>query len=180
MKIIETESNMRKIIHLFSILIISCCCEESNQHAKYFNPEDLSLLDLATIDGFWQDVSSIDTSFRGGGGSLFNSYPGFLDGIGLFDDNNAIWISVFANQDTAINAMESRIANVAVVIQEGTSDEIDGSWWFFDDGWNSAVFVNQWNTIIEVILFNTEFTNVENILYSTANELADRVDDLSD
>ena len=152
----------------------------SSIHELYFNPEDLSLLDLAEIDGFWQDVSKIDTSFQSGGGTLFVTYPGFLEGISLFDDSNAIRISVFKNQDTAINAMEFRIENVAVLIHEGTSDSIQGLWWYSDDGWNSSVFVNQCNTIVEVMYFDADFEDVEDVLYHIANELVKRINDLSE
>ena len=75
--------------------------------------------------------------------------------------------------------MEYRIENVTVLINEGISDSIKGLWWFSDDGWNSSVFVNQWNTIIEVMYFNADFEDVEDILYHVANELARRIDDLS-
>ncbi len=170
---------MKKTLYLFTFLIISCCCEDDIQYEKYFNPDDLGSINIAAIDEFWSEIYRIDTTFSGGGGSLFDSFPGFLKGIGLFDENSAIWISVFTSQDTAIKAMESRIVNVEAVIQEGKSDEIKGFWWYSDDGWNSSVFVNLWNTIIEVILFNADYSEVESILYSTANELADRVDDLS-
>jgi len=90
-----------------------------------------------------------------------------------------IRIAVFSAQDTSINAMESRINNVAAVIEKGTSDEIKGAWWFLNDGWNSVVFVNQWNIIIEVVISGANNEDVQNILYSTANELVRRVDNLS-
>ena len=167
----------------FVLLLLLACvisCENRNEKQdEFFSPEKLGLLDLANIDSFWVDQSNIDTSFSGGGGELFNLHPGFLEGIGLFNDNQMVWVSVFSSKDTAIIAMESRIADVAAVIQEGTSDDIDGKWWFLYEGWNYAVFVNQWNTIIEVMYFNADFEDVEDILYHTANELADRVDALS-
>jgi hypothetical protein len=40
------------------------------------------------------------------------------------------------------------------MIHEGTSDSIIGLWRFADDGWNSSVFFNQRNTIVEVVLFD--------------------------
>lgn len=85
---------MRRIFSLFIILFFTCC-EDGNMHEQYFNPEDFNLLDLAEIDGFWQDASIIDTSFQSAGGTIFGAYPGFLEGISLFDDSNAIRISVF-------------------------------------------------------------------------------------
>ncbi len=171
---------MKKAFYLCIIVIFNCCCENYEQPEKYFDPEELNQLDLAGIKEFWQDVSKIDTSFQGGGGSLFSAYTGFLEGLGLIDDSSAIWISVFENQDIATNAMEYRIDNVAIPIHEGTKDSIEALWWYFDDGWNSSVIVNQWNTIIEVVLYGANYNDVETVLYETANELVKRVDDLSE
>ena len=86
-----------------------------------------------------------------------------------------VWVSVFSSKDTAIIAMESRIANVAAVIQEGTSNDISGKWWFLYEGRNYTVFVNQWNTIIEVMYFNADFDDVEDILYHVANKMVTRI-----
>ena len=169
---------MKKLIILIILGCIIGCENENEKQEKFFNPENLGLLDLVNIDGFWDDDSIIDTSFNGGG-ALFKLHPGFLEGISLWNEDKRVVISVFTTRDTAIIAMEFRINNVAGVIHEGTSDEIKGTWWFCD-GWNSAVFVNQWNTIIEVVISGTNNEEVENILYSAANELAKRVDNLSE
>ena len=169
---------MKNIIFLLIILIsiISCQNENDNENQeKFFNPVNLGKLDLANIDGFWNNDSNIDTSFNGGGGVLFESHLGFIEGIGLYNEDKAVWISVFTTKDTAINAMESRINNVAAVIEKGTSDEIKGTWWVLK---NSSVFVNKCNTIIEVVVFGNK-NEEDGILYSTANELARRVDNLS-
>ena len=168
---------MKSIISLLFLACILSCENRNGEQEKFFSPEKLDLLNLANIDGFWIN-QSIDTSFNGGGGEIFNLHPGFIEGIGLFNSNQMIWVSVFTSKDTAIIAMESRIADVASVIQEGTSDDIVGKWWFLNEGGNSAVFVNQWNTIIEVVLFDAKYADIEAILYNTANELANRVDEL--
>lgn len=150
-------------------------CEKDKQHEKFFDAENLSLLDLANSDGFWDDDEIIDTSYNMG--MIFESRSGSLKGINLYGEKQLVWISVFTTRDTAIDAMESRINNVAAMIQEGTSDVINGRWWFSTP---NAVFVNKWNTIIEVVIFSANNVEVENILYSTANELARRVDKLSE
>lgn len=151
-------------------------CEKDNQHEKFFDSDNLGLLDLANIVGFWDDDEIIDTSYYMG--AIFERYSGFLEGIRLYGEDKAVWISVFSAQDTAINAMESKINNVACVIQEGISDIISGRWWFSDCIPN-IVIVNQWNTIITVDYYHTDFESVESILYNTANELVKRVDNLS-
>ena len=153
---------MKRIIY-FLILACFIGCEKDEQNEKYFDPENLGLLDLANIDGFWDDDSNIYTSFNGGG-QIFKLHPGFLGGIGLYNGDKTIVTSVFTTRDTAIIAMEFRINNVATPIDEGTSDEIEGTWWFLNDSWNSAVFVNQWNTIIEIRISAPNNEEIENTL----------------
>lgn len=170
---------MKGFVFLLLLVCIISCENGNEKQDKFFYPEKLGLLNITNIDEFWDDELDIDTSFSGGGGALFDLHPGFLDGIGLYNNSQMVWVSVFSSKDTAIIAMESRIANVAAVIQEGTSNDISGKWWFLYEGRNYTVFVNQWNTIIEVMYFNADFEDVEDILYHVANELAGRIDDLS-
>ena len=83
---------MKKALYFIVILAFSFQCEIFDQTEEYFDPEDLVLLDLADIKGFWQDVEEIDTTFRG------REYEGqgYLGGITLSDeDNNAICITVY-------------------------------------------------------------------------------------
>jgi hypothetical protein len=168
---------MKKLILLLIIMVCITGCEKDKQHEKFFDPENLSLLNLANIDGFWDDDEIIDTSYNME--MSFESHSGSLKGINLYSEKKLVWISVFTTRDTAIDAMESRIKNVAALIEKGTSDRIKGIWWFSNDHKNFAVFVNKWNTIIEVVIFDAKNEGVENILYRTANELAQRVDNLS-
>jgi len=165
---------MKKLILLIIIMVYITGCEKDKQHEKFFDTENLSLLDLANIDGFWDDDEIIDTSYNME--MSFESHSGSLKGINLYSEKKLVWISVFTTRDMAIDAMESRINNVAAMIQEGTSDVINGRWWFSTP---NAVFVNKWNTIIEVVIFDANNEEVKDTLYSTANELAKRVDNLS-
>ena len=87
----------------------------------------------------------------------------------------------FANKlkETAINAFESRIQNVAcVILPYEQAGNIQGKWWYSDCIPN-IVFVNRWNTIIEVFYYYTSYEEVEAILYDTAKEIMHRVDNLS-
>ena len=177
----NSETLMKKLIILIILASIIGCEKENGKQEKFFNPENLGSLDLANINGFWDDDSTIDTSFSGG--MIFEKHPGYLEGICIFNrEDKHVWISVFTTKDTAIIAMEYRINNVVIMIQDGTVDEIKGTWWFSNDGYNYNVYVNQWNTIIEVWISGTSYNDEEkeNILYSTANELAKRVDNLSE
>ena len=75
--------------------------------------------------------------------------------------------------------MEGRINLVASVIKPGIPNEIlKGKWWYAD-GLNSCVFVNQWNIIIEVSYIQSEYEEVKTLLIETAAEIASRADLLS-
>jgi len=166
---------MKEFIFLIIVLTFIIGCEnEHEKQEKFFNPSKLDQLDLANLDGFWDDEVILDTSFNAD--ANFKRHTGFLKGIIIYNGNKSVWISVFTDQETAINAMEIRINDVEAVIETGTSEKIQGRWWFVK---NTAVFVNKWNTIIEVVIFGGNNEDVEDILYNTANELARRVDSIS-
>ena len=98
---------MKKSIYLIILVCIIGCEKENEKQEKFFDPEYLGLLDLVNIDGFWNDDSIIDTSDYTG--ANFENHLGFLEGISLYTEDKAVWISVFTTRDTAINAMESRM-----------------------------------------------------------------------
>ncbi len=167
---------MKKTFYFIVILLFSCQCEIFDQAEKFFDPQDLVLLDLADINGFWQNVEEIDTTFRG----RELEGQGYLGGITLSDeDNNEICITVYSNQDSAINAMEFRIANVSTIITEGSSKGFDNKWWYSGGASRPAVYFNQWNTIIEVIMSDVAYSEAETTLIKTAKIISKRVDKLS-
>lgn len=158
---------MKEYIFLILVLTFIIGCENENEKKeKFFNPSQLDLLDLANIAGFWDEEAIFDTSYNAD--ANFKRHKGFLKGIIIYNGNKSVWISVFTDQETAINAMEIRINDVEAVIETGTSEKIQGRWWFVK---NTAVFVNKWNTIIEVVILGGNNEDVEDILYNTANEL---------
>jgi hypothetical protein len=159
----------------FFTLFINC---EHEEGIKLFPPEKLSELSLDNIDNFWANdtIDNISDYVT----ENFHVNPGHLASIRYSSKKGKdLSVSVFKSQKIAIEAMEERRNNVACVIETGTSDVIKGTWWFTDCIPNS-VFVNQWNTIIEVSYYHDNYEEIENILYSTANELANRVDKLSE
>lgn len=162
---------------LIVILIFACfgCAKEDTE--RFFDPDKVNSLNVETITGFWEDDSIRDTSYYMG--AHFENYDGFIKGIRLSGNTKAIWISVFKSKAEAIEAMELRINDVACVIQNGNSDVIKGECWFSECTGTNIVFVNQLNTIIEVDYNHSNFLEIENVLYSTANEVATRVDKLS-
>lgn len=165
---------LKRIVYsLVLAFILGIGCENDKQNEKFFNIESIDLLNLESIEGFWEEDSEIDTSYYMGAG--FESDSGFIDGIRLYSEDRGIRISVFRMRSIAINAMEMRIGTVACVIEEGTSEVVNGTWWY-SKCIPHMVFVSQWNTIIEVYYYHTEFESVEGILYNTANEIASRVD----
>lgn len=163
---------MKPILHLL-ILTLLFGCEKDSTHDKYFNSNNISKIELETIDDFWEN-DAIKNSSDG----MFDSYSGYIDGISHRGEVRGVGISVFETGQMAIDAMESRIATVACIIKKGTTNEIEGDWWF-SDCIPHIVFVKQWNTIIEVYYYENDFESIKDILYRTANEIASKVDNIS-
>ena len=159
---------MKKAVLLLTLISLISCEKEKEKTDAFFNPENLESLELANIDGFWEDISSIDTSYGGAGGVIFDRFPGFLQGIGLNAEKKSIWVTVFSSRDTAVMAMEHRIEVVSSVILEGTSNEINGTWWYAKSP-GTVVFKNQWNTIIEVMNSQANNDSIKDIVYRTVN-----------
>ena len=123
-----------------------------SHNEKFFDRSKLPLLSLAEVNHFWQGDSIKHISHFIDGN--FNDYAGFLDGIKYSGDKKKVAVSVFQSQAAAIEAMELRRDNVAAVIEPGSSSEnLKGKWWFGNNVLN-YVFVNQWNTIIEVSYYH--------------------------
>jgi len=97
-------------------------------------------------------------------GAIFEDYVGFIDGVRYEGDKNIIGVSVFKSQANAIKAMELLRNYVALIIIEGEKHQlISGKWWFTQNPAN-AVFLNQWNTIIEVAYYYPAYDEIPNIL----------------
>lgn len=164
----------RILIAIFLLTLISCIRDKSyNPHTTFFDPEDLSLLSLENLPGFWDNDS---LEFSNNYSRSYRSSSGFIEGIRLQGDERKVGVAVFESQQSAIVAMEARAALASVVIHNGDSYDILKSKWWFSDG---AIFVNQWNTIVEAICFDSDFEDVETQLMETAAEIAQRIDALS-
>jgi hypothetical protein len=149
-----------------------------NTQGKYFfDLNKIDQLKLESIKNFWDKGFSLDTSYFMD--ANFEQHPGFLGGQMIFSKNNkSIWISVFKTQFDAIDAMEVRRNNVAGVFVDGTSNVLTGKWWYGESIPNIVV-VNQLNTILEIKIYHADFETVEDTLFTTANEVARRIDVLS-
>ena len=171
---------MKKIIFL-TIFVSFIGCDKSNNtdSVKYFDSKNLNQLNLANIDNFWSEGIDIDTSYYMG--ANFENHSGFIEGIRLYSGNGkAIWISVFKTKEDAINAMELRINDVACVINNGNPDEFENQWWY-SDCMDYLIFVNQYNTIVEIdFSSNATFDLIKGILLDIAEEINERIDKLSD
>lgn len=172
---------MKKL--LFLVLFVSFLgCDKNNdtdsEAEKYFDPENLNQLDLTNIDNYWDEGIDIDTSFYMG--ANFENHPGFIEGIRFHSGNGkAIWVSVFKTKNDAINAMELRINDVACVINDGNQDEFENQWWFADCI-IYMIFVNQYNTIVEIeFSSNATFDLIKVTLFDVAREINKRIDLLS-
>ena len=174
---------MKKIIFL-TIFVSFIGCDKSNNtdSVKCFDSKNLNQLNLANIDNFWSEGIDIDTSYYMG--ANFENHSGFIEGIRLYSGNGkAIWISVFKTKEDAINAMELRINDVACVINNGDPDEFENQWWYSDcmDYYIYLIFVNQYNTIVEIdFSSNATFDLIKGILLDIAEEINERIDKLSD
>lgn len=168
---------MKKLLMIIVILSFISCDEDELHHKKIFNPADLSKLSLNNIDNFWINDSIKHVSdFIDG---IFNTHAEFIDGISYSGSKKMIAVSVFNSQDGAIEAMKERINNVAMMIVTGEDHALFSEQWWYGDGISSAVFVNQWNTIIETVHFHSDYEQVKTVLINTAAEIAKRIDSLS-
>jgi len=165
---------MRKLfIMIFLLSLFNCEKNPISHKEKFFDPQKLPLLSLSEVKNFWQDDSIKQISAYKG---MFADHPGFLAGIRCRGDKKGVIVYVFKSQADAIQAMEGRIKNVACVIQPGAGNEIlKGKWWF-SDCIPDIVFVCQWNTIIEVSCYSSDYAQVKALLMETAAEIAKRVD----
>lgn len=171
---------MKDLFILISLFFLACHRNPSalEQKERFFDPKDLSRLSLEEMNHFWEGdrikhISTINDA-------IFGSHPGFLGGIEYRGDTRGISVSVFKSQAMAIEAMELLRKNVAAVIEPGNPPDLfPGPWWFTDNIPN-AVFVNQWNTIVDVFIYHPDYKAVENLLLETAKEIAGRVDAFSD
>ena len=178
----EQENSLMKKLIFLTLLVLFPGCDKNNitdsTAVKYFDSRNLNQLNIANIDNFWSEGLDIDTSYYMG--ANFENHPAFIEGIRLFSGNGkAIWVSVFKTQKDAINAMELRIKDVACVINNGDQDEFENRWWY-SDCMDYFIFVNQYNTIIEIdFSSNAPFDLIKGILLDTAETVVERIDNLS-
>jgi hypothetical protein len=171
--------NFIKILCLLIFTLISCeKKDESVVSEKYFDPQKIDLLQLENIAGFWDDMDTCIKVSDSHGFFMVND-TGFIKGHRYSGNEKGLVISVFDNKELAIAAMESRIQDVACIILPGGQKLNINEIWWYSDCIPNMVFVNQWNTIIEVYYYHVSFEEVEDILYATAIEIMQKVDDLS-
>lgn len=161
---------------IIAICVLSC---NKKEYTKVFNIDKIDQLDIGSYEKFWGN-EKIDTLILPSGGSLFCNLESNKGGIRYKTKNpltKFISVSVFESDSTAVSAMEFRINNVADLIQEGNSDIIKELWWQSVLSPSPAIFVNKYNTIIELSFYD-EFD--EEIVYETANQIVLEIDQLSD
>ena len=173
---------MKKLLFI-TIFVFFIGCDKDNisdsKSEKYFDPGNLNQLNIANIDTFWSAGLAIDTSYYMG--AHFEDHPAFIEGIRLYSQNGkALCVSVFKTKEDAVNAMLLRINNVACVINEGDPDEFTHRWWY-SDCMSYYIFVNQYNTIIEIdFSSNAPFDLIKGHLLDVAEIIIVRIDTLSD
>ena len=163
---------MKKII-IFIILIglFNCNKNPISPIEKKFNPKDLDNLSLENISIFWQDDSFevwIDPIAH------FTVYEGYLKGIELRSDKKCIGVFVFNGKKTAIEAMEEFRSLISAMTYVGEKHElIKEKWWYIKGNPYYAIYINEWNTIVEII---HNYPSNENIIVNTALEVTERID----
>lgn len=130
------------------------------------------------MNHFWEGdrVKDISTFID----ANFNGHIGFLGGVSYIGDNRGLSVSVFKSQAMAIEAMKLRRNNVAAIIEPGNPTDLFAGKWWFSDNIPNGVFVNQWNTIVEVFIYHPDYEAVKSLLIETAKEITRRIDVLSD
>jgi hypothetical protein len=167
---------MKKFLWIAAVLsLVSCIRDKSliSTKYKYFDPTDLPALALENMDEFWEQDSLL---YRR---NAFERYESCQQAIDLYGQDKGIRIAVFTSQQDAIRAMEYQISLASCVIYPGYHyDILKGLWWYTYD-LPSSVFVNQWNTIVEVYSREVYIDEIMSILMETAAEVCRRIDNLS-
>jgi len=164
---------------LFFILISICFvnCErkssDNDPQKSYFDKQNLSKLSLENIDNFWENDSLVSFS------NYFDFCSGYFDGIGFENKKQGISIAVFESKEKALECMEGRIKTVSCVIERGSTVNSSEIWWY-SDCIPKMVFRSQYNTIIEVYYNHSNYNEIEPILLSVSNDLANIIDSLSE
>jgi hypothetical protein len=171
-----------KKIFLLLILFTAISCEKDTTAIialeKVFDPQQLPNLDLEKLNSFWDDDSII--SIEPSGANHFTGFNGFLDGSEVFGENKVINVSVFESKSMAIDAMEQRRNLVAILIYDGYPNNIfNGIWWYAGEDAMRAIFLNEWNTIIEIRYRGSYIAEDKEELMKTVAKVAKRIDSLS-
>jgi hypothetical protein len=161
----------------FIILLLLANCNNAivNNREIKFNPDDLSRLKIDTITTFWKN-DSLKESTRDF--FAFDSNPF----IGLTSPTKNIAITVFASKNDAVNSMTNRIKSCQAIVHVGVpNDSLDGNWWYiqgipYDSFPYYDIFLNRWNTIIEVSANVPEYKET---VIQTVIEIYRRIDNLS-
>ena len=168
---------MRKLLNLIVIIALFGCDKnnDKNPEIEFFDFKNMSQLNLLDLDDYWTEGLKIDTSYHMG--ANFENHSGFLNGIRLYSGNGkAVWVSVFQTKDDAINAMGSRISDVACVINAGDSTDFESQWWY-SECLDYAMYFNRYNTIVEIdFSSNAPSELIISILLGVANDIKDRID----
>jgi len=171
---------MKKTTILFAIIILLGCNEDNSKNEYFFNPKELSKLELQNTNNFWGN-DSIKRILDFSEDAIFNTHPEYLGGSSYQGKKGSISVTVFTSQKASIEAMEYRRNNVASIIYEGKEkDSISEKWWYGQD-FSNVIFLNKFNTIIE-IAYNHYPSYPENkpVLILAANEIAEKIDELSE
>jgi hypothetical protein len=159
------------------LLLITICISSCESHIpvdinpkSFFDPKNLPKLSLENVSDFWVK-DSLKTY-----NSYFDFFPGYLADKGLENKIQGINVAVFESKEIALESMKIRIEIVAGIIKIGNIDDSTEIWWYGED----VVFRNQYNTIIEVFYYHSNFNEIKPLLLSVTRDVANNIVNLSD
>ena len=165
------KTRMTAILVLLPILATAARGTETNR----IEATQLQRLDLSGLTNFWQG-SAPEPTQRDPSGVLFKDSAGFADARSWWTKERSIGISLFASQEAAIAAMESRTTNVASVVTRGTNTVLAAKWWY-TSGIPNGIFVCHRNAIVEVECYGGKYEDRAELLKSTVRRVIQNIKD---
>ena len=133
----------------------------------------LAALDLSE---FFQ-TQPVRCTVKDPSGTIFRDRPGYKEGaviepISSGREGRRVGVSVFASEKDALAAWEYRRKNIANIYVLGRSDARHPQpWWVCRGGISCALLVVYDNVVVEVMMHEVRFEQVENQLWATAEKV---------
>lgn len=149
-----------------------CSSPTSTDKPKFFNPANISQLQIEELNGFWSGDSFWAEKYPN---NLFRNYTGYLEGKEFRSANNKfIAIHVFESKEIALAAIDYYRINISALTSESNDHTIiKEQWWYIAGPPYLTIFVNKLNTMI--IISNYEAID-SNITIETAIDIMEKIE----